>query len=104
MGLFFLATVGHDLFLGHPNDLTDTVSYAAPSSTQAGKGVKVNLLLTGPQPTVGSGMDTFSDGKIGFQRSGADLFLVGNTSGSIDFRVLLQHAARDGLSVANIVL
>ena len=104
MALFFLATVGHDVFLGNPNDLTDTVSYAASSSTQPGKGVKVNLLLTGPQPTVGSGMDTFSSGEIGFQSSGSDLFLVGNTSGSIDFRVLLQDAARDGLSVANIVL
>mgnify|MGYP003337031507 CR=1 FL=1 len=79
---FFLATFGNDVFLGSPNVLTDTVSYAAPSSTQPGRGVKVNLSLTGPQPTGGSGADTFSsiENLIG---SSFDDVLIGNAANNV---------------------
>jgi hypothetical protein len=41
---------------------------------------------------------------MGFQAIGPDLFLVGNTSGTIDFRVLLQGAALSSLIATDVIL
>jgi Ca2+-binding RTX toxin-like protein len=66
--------------------------------------IDANTSIAGNQAFIWRGSGDIRQGEMGFQASGPDLFLVGNTSGTIDFRVLLQGAALSSLIATDVIL
>lgn len=87
---------------GTPDRITDfTRSVGEKIDVSA---IDANTSIAGNQAFIWRGSGDIRQGEMGFQASGPDLFLVGNTSGTIDFRVLLQGAALSSLIATDVIL